>query len=1057
MKRYLLGIILLLNALSLTGGLPVNQAYTLRGTVLDLKSKEPLVGAVVRLEGSSDAAVADIEGKFVLTGVPSLPVRLEATSVGFEKQVVTVEKEEEVIIYLIEQTNSLSEVVVIGYGEVKRQAVTGAISSVSGRDIAKVPVPDATTALAGRAAGVQVSTAEGSPGANISIKIRGGGSITQSNEPLYVIDGFPQTEGMRFLDPTDIESIEILKDASSTAIYGARGANGVVLVTTKKGKNARTTVSYDMYYGAKKINRTIPVLNPYQYVLLDYERSMGEQAEIDRFTQRYGTFDQLRSNFGNRAGINWQDEVFGGTANTQYHKIAVSGGNKDTRFNFFYSRNKDEGIMVNSGSKKNIAKLSFDHTAGEKLSASASINYTEQEIYGVGSSEGNNRFNKLQNILWYRPTIGISGNDQDLVESDMDPALVDDSGNVLQNPRTNAIAEERKTYLKTLYLNASLSYKVTKFLTYRGLVGLRTDANRADLFNGSRTVNARRTGGPNGSVTNTELYNWSYSNTLTFDYQSDLHSLEIMAGQEEWYRKEKMVRASTSMFPNDDIGLNDLSQGTVPGIPQSRVEDERLLSFFGRVNYGYANKYLFTASLRADGSSKFGSANKFGYFPSVSAAWRLIEEDFLKGSRLFSDFKLRASYGKTGNNRIGNYLSLALLQAGYYPVNDVPSISVGSYVLPNPNLKWETTGATNIGLDVGILNQRIQLTAEYYNNRTDDLLLATEVPYSSGYATVQMNIGSTRNKGLEFTVNAQTLKRKDFSWETNFNIAFNRNKVLSLNSGQELFYAESGFSEFSQTDYIIRVGQPVGQMYGYVSDGLYTVDDFNYNPANQTYTLKDNIAYNPNVRPQPGYLKLADLDGDGLVNPSDRTVIGNANPKHIGGITNTFTYKNLDLSVFLNWSYGNQVFNANRLYNSQTYLQYRNSFAEIADRWMTINEQGALVTDPAQLAAMNEGKTVPSWQNGADLRFYDKMVENGSFLRLNNITLGYALPKPLLARVKINGLRFYGSVYNLHNFTSYSGYDPEVSTRNSSGITPGVDFGAYPRSRYVVIGANVSF
>lgn len=1046
-------IILLITAVCWIAGLRA-QTLTVSGTVKD-ESGEPLLGVSVTEKGTGTGVTTDDGGKYRLTVRSSST--LVFTYMGYKHTEEAVNGRTTIHVTLSPEAQSMDEVVVVGYGSVKRRDLTGSVASVGGDAIGQVPVPDITTALAGRASGVQVSTTEGAPGAGISIKIRGGGSITQSNEPLYVVDGFPQTDGLAFLDPMDIESIDILKDASATAIYGARGANGVVLVTTKKGKSGRTQVSYDMYYGAKTITNTIPMLSPYEYVLLEYEKSLDTPDELQRFTNRYGAFNELSSLYANRPGINWQDQLFGGTANTQYHKIAFQGGNAGTRFSLFYSRNNDDGIMVNSGATKNVAKLSLDHKANDRLTVSGSVNYTDQRIHGVGTSEGENRFNKLQNILQYRPTIGRAGNDDDLVQSDEDPALLDNQGNVLQNPLVNAIAETRIRNLKTLYMNASLDYRLLKNVSYKGIVGLRNTQTNAQLFNGSRSVNAKRTGGPNGSIGNTTGVDWNYSNTLTYDNDFSDHKLNVLVGQEQIYSKRDFVEASSRLFPNDDIGLNDLSLGALPGVPASFVEDEQMLSFFGRANYSFLDRYLLTASLRADGSSKFGSGNKFGYFPSAAFAWRAIEEDFVKQANLFSDLKLRLSYGQSGNNRISNYLSLALLESGYYPLNKVPVVSVGSRTLPNPNLKWEMTESVNIGLDLGFFNQRLQLTADLYNNRTKDLLLAAEVPYISGYSTVQMNVGSTRNRGLELSLNTINIVRSGFEWRTNLNITFNKNSVLELNDGQQFFYTSASYGALNESDYIVQVGDAVGKMLGYRSEGLYQVSDFDYNATTGAYTLKEGIPYDPNRAPQPGFLRLADLNNDGFITAEDRTVIGDANPQHFGGITNTFSYKGFDLSIFLNWVYGNNIYNANKLVNSQTHLSYNNTYQFTANRWITIDGNGNRVTAPDALQTLNAGKDVPVYSNAGDLRVYDTMIEDGSFLRINNISFGYNMPRQWLSAIKVNSLRLHATFYNLHTFTSYTGYDPEVSSRNSSGITPGVDFGAYPRSRSVVIGANVSF
>ncbi|TZF86100.1 TonB-dependent receptor (plasmid) [Pedobacter sp. BS3] len=1053
---------LLLMLIPGTGALYAQQVRV-NGKVTDA-SGEPLIGVGVMEKGTTHGVSSDQNGNYALS-VSSPNATLVFSYIGYQKSEVKVNSHSTINVTMKLEMKSMEEVVVVGYGTVKRKDLTGAVSSVKGEDLDKVPVQNVASALAGRLAGVQVNTTEGAPGADISITIRGGGSITQSNEPLYVIDGIPQTDGLSFLDPTDIESIDVLKDAAATAIYGARGANGVVLVTTKQAKAGKTAVTYDMYYGSKKVNNMLPVLDPYQYTVLQYERSLGDATKLASFTSNYGTFDQLESLYGNRAGVNWQDEVFGRSANSQYHKIGISGGDKATRFGFFYSYNNDQGTMINSGARKNVAKLTLNHTASKKLKASASVNYSQQNTFGIGSSEGNTYFNQLQNIITYRPTYGIKGSDDDLVNMDEDPILDEVSGNTLQNPLVNAESQTREVINKTLYLNGTLDYQIINHLTYRGLVGVRSYTARTNMFYDNRSVTAKRNGGPQGSINDLTRSSWNYSNTLTYsNLFNKVHKLDVLVGQEQSYLKSNYIRTTATAFPGSTLGLDNLSEAAT-FVAASGTEDEKIISFFSRVNYAYKDKYLLAASIRADGSSKFGSGNKFGYFPAVSAAWRIMQEDFMKNVKVLSDLKLRLSVGTSGNNRIDNYSSLALLTTGNYPLNNTNNVTVGANTLPNPALKWEQTRSTNIGLDVGVLNQRIQLTVDAYKNVTKDLLLNAEVPNLTGYTTMLINAGSTSNKGLEFTLSSINIRNKDFRWTSNFNIAFNRNKVLALTSGNSFMYASSNWGVLTESDYIIRVGQPLGQMFGYQSNGLYQVDDFTYDPATKYYYLKPGIAKDPNnivnattQSPGPGYLKLVDRTGEGSITADDRTVIGNANPKFTGGLTNTLSYKNFDLSVFLNWSYGNDVYNANKLYASQTNLDYRNTYSYVANRWISIDATGQRVTDPATLAALNGGKTVPVYNGaGTSLKFYDQMVEDGSFLRINNISLGYTIPKKVLSKIHAGNLRVYVTGYNLYTFTKYSGYDPEVSTRNSTRLTPGVDFGAYPRSRSFVAGANLSF
>jgi TonB-linked SusC/RagA family outer membrane protein len=1023
---------------------------------------EPIGGVTIQEKGGKKTTTTDQQGNY------SISVPQDATLVysytGHLSREEKVKQRASINVSLTVINKDMEEVVVVGYGTSKRKELTGSIGSVSGKELSKIPVQNVAQALQGRIAGVNVTQGDGTPGSQPKITIRGGGSITQSNDPLYVVDGVPQTDGLAFLDPTDVESMEVLKDASATAIYGARGANGVVMVTTRRAKAGKLSLNYDMYYGIKDITKTIPMLNPYQYTLLEYERSMGDSSQLANFTTRYGNFNELSGLYANSPGINWQDELFGGTANSQYHKISVGGGSNDTRFNLFYSHNNDEGIMMTSGAKKDVAKLTLNHNASNKIKLGSIINYSEQQVFGVGTQEGNNKFNQLQNILQYRPTSGKQGSDDDLLSSDEDPALAGNSGNVLQNPVVNAESQQRSTYTKTLNASLSVDIQLARNLNYRGVAGVNRADIKGNIFNDSRSMTAKRNGGPGGSISETDRKGWNYSNVLNYSRMfAGGHKMDLLLGQEQVYSGSEYFSVSSARFPATNLGLNDISQGTLPGIPQSNAQDERLMSFFARANFVLADRYIFSGSFRRDGSSKFGINNKWGNFPAAGFAWRVINEKFMKNVPAISDLKLRYSFGTSGNNRIDNYASLALLKSGNYPLNNGNAISVSPATLANPNLKWEKTISQNIGMDLGLFQQRITLTAEVYYNKTKDLLLNAAVPASSGFSTMLINVGSTTNKGLELTLNTVNVKNKNFEWNTNFNIAFNKNKVTALTNGETRRYMQSwgagtGTGTLSDADYLLQVGDQVGLMYGYKSAGLYQVSDFDYNSSTNVYTLKPNIAYDPNLVPQPGYMKGVDQTGDGKITPDDRVVIGRANPKFIGGLNNTFRSHGFDLSIFINWSYGNEVYNANKLYNSITATIYPNAMSYIANRWTTIDNNGQRVTDPKQLEAMNAGKTVPSYIGGGTaLRFYDLYVEDGSFLRINNISLGYTLPTKWISKAKMSNARVYLTGYNLYVFTNYSGYDPEVSVANSSRLTPGVDFGAFPRSRSFVAGLNVSF
>ena len=1048
MKRTLFLFMLLITSIVTYG-----QNITVSGLVTD-GQKLPLPGATVYEKGTKNSTVTSIDGDYQIKVKPD--AILVFTFMGTKTTEIPVKNRTTINTKLIDDTNNLDEVVVVGYGTKSRKNITGAISSVKGEEIAKMPVQNVAQALQGRVAGMQVTMSDGTPGSEPTLRIRGGTSITQSNEPLYVVDGVAQTGGLGFLDPTDIESVDVLKDASSTSIYGAQGANGVVLVTTKKTKSGKLTIGYDTYGGIKTIAKKLDVMNPYQYTQLMYEGATDD-VRLQKFIKNYGTWDELASLYQNRPGINWQDEIFGNAVQSQYHKISLSAGGNETRFNSFYSVNNDQGIMLGSESVKHIAKLAVTHNVTDKFSVNAIVNYSNQKITGLDTGEGGNaRLSMLQTLLQYRPTIGKNGVDEDLKTLTVDPLDNQDSP-IFQSPSITIDSQKREAITRSINMSLQLQYNITPKLVYRGLISYTDNNNNSKYFNDARGIQAIRSGGANGGVTNNISTRLNYNNVLTYsNIFSKNHKFDVTAGQEYIYNYAEGITATASAFPDVNLGWDKLQLGTIAGIPTTFAEDDKMLSFFAKTSYSFKNKYLFAASIRADGSSKFGSDNRWGYFPSVSAAYRIIEEDFMRNVPVFSDLKFRVSYGEAGNNRIANYAALGIFNSGSYPINNQTNITAYQNNIPNPLLKWEATKSTNIGLDLGFFKQRISLTTELYENRSKDLLYNTRVPASSGFKKQFQNIGATSNRGLEFTLNTINIKKADFNWSTNFNIAFNKTKVLALSEGENSLITNS---YTTSNDYILEVGRPVGVMYGYVRDGLYQVSDFDYNATNSTYTLKSGVV-SDNVVVQPGFIKFKDISGpngkpDGVINDLDRTAIGDSNPKYTGGLNNTFSYKGLDLSIFLDFSVGNDIYNANVLNNSRLNQENLNTFAIYADRWTTINASGQRVTDPAELAALNVGKTNPAFNGNATGRLYSDIIEDGSFLRINNISLGYTLPKKWLSNTKISNLRIYFTANNVYVFTKYSGYDPEVSVINSA-ITRGVDFSAYPRSKSFLTGLNIS-
>ncbi len=1043
------------------------QNVTVTGKVTDPDGLEVISGGVTIKGKPGSGTVTDAQGNYSIT-VNAKDV-LVFSCLGMKTEEVSVSGRTRIDVQMLSDENWLNEGVAIGYATVKRKDLTGSVTSIGSKELSKVPVSDITQALGGRMAGVQVSQNEGEPGASISIRVRGGISITQSNEPLYVIDGFPSEDGLNTLDPSDIETIDVLKDASATAIYGARGANGVVVVTTKSGKNnSKAAVTFDSYVGVRKLARKLSVLDPYEYALLDYERSLyreqvlGNANETTSFANNYGTFEDIDKNYSGRAGIDWQEETLGRTAVTQNYRVGVSGGSDRTSYAMSYSYFDEEGAMVYSGTRKHNFSASLKTDVNKWLTVNGRVNYDNLYVYGMGtsgdgSSGTGDRFNKLQHILQYRPTKGIKGDDSELLDAE-DELIQNEDGNVMQNPLLSAAEETKNRDYRTLSANGGILVKLpVKGLTFRSTVGMRYQNRRTEIFYGDQSVMAKRSS-INGNIQYNESNSFSTSNVLTYSWKGHGHDITLMGGQEYVSKWTRYFKGAADNFPNDEIGLADMSLGLPSLVESGENYDDKLLSFFTRANWSFRDKYIVSASLRADGSSKFGKNNKWGWFPAVSAAWRMIDEPWVQDLGVFSDLKLRAGYGLAGNNRIGSYQSLALMSSVTYPDGNSTQSGYVSRQVPNDNLKWEANKTFNVGLDMGFLNQRITVSPEFYINRSSNLLLNAKIPNSSGYTSMMINAGSTENKGLDLTINTVNVSTRDFSWTSALTLSHNVNKVRELTGEEEQFW-EANFG-YNQNTHRIAVGEALGQFWGYVTDGLYQVDDFNWDGSK--YTLKEGVPARTDVSAQPGFWKFKNIDGseDGKVTTDDRTVIGNASPDVYGGFNNVFTYKNLDLSVFFTYSFGNDVLNATKLTNTKACKKNRNvlSVADMSHRWTLMDENGVLISDPAVLASVNAGKTFPSVADAVEGNYniHSWAVEDGSFIKLSNVTLGYTFPHSIAGKIGLSKLRVYVTGSNLFTFTKYSGYDPEVSTMSSS-LCPGVDFGGYPRSRSFVFGVNVGF
>jgi TonB-linked SusC/RagA family outer membrane protein len=1055
-----------------------SQSRQITGRVVSDSARQALPGVNVTLKGTSTTTATNSEGRYTIT-VPNNNAVLVFSSVGYTAREVNVGAQTSIEVTLTSSAADL-DVVVIGYTTVRRKDLTGSVSSTNARELRDIPLNTAAEALTGRLAGVQVTTTEGRPGAEVLIRVRGGGSVNFDNSPLYIVDGIQMENALSILSPQEIQSIDVLKDAASTAIYGARGANGVVVITTKGGRNQKTQVTYNGYAGNRRIANTLDVMNPYDFILYQYQiyNLNTSQQDRDAFVNRYGRYEDLEI-YKNMPMEDWQDQLFGRDAFSQSHNVSLTGGSGGTTFNLTLNHATEEGIMLNSGFERTMASFKFDHRVSNRFRVGFSTRYGRQRVDGVGTSNsGTQSSNRLRNAVRFRPFVA-PGQEDDI--DVFDPTFTNLTN--LTSPVLLANQELRFDYRNDIYLNGYASYELVKGLTFKSTAGLTNTDRRTNAFNGPVTSIARQNADlPVVQMGEGESFSLTNSNTLNYKTTlANRHTIDALIGQEIYELRSRNANTTVKWLPADispEQAFAGIQKATPPigliqDAPTTSQGEQRLFSLFTSVNYAYDRKYRATVTVRRDGSSLFSPENRYGIFPAVALAWEVSQEDFMSNVNFIRDVKLRLSYGASGNNRIGADLWKTMYQAssteGYaFGEAVVPGFFPAS--LSNSNLKWETTISRNVGLDFALFNRRLNASLDVYQNNVVDLLLNQQVPPTSGWSQQLKNAGKTQNRGIELQLNGDIVRGKNFNWNASFNISHNENKIISLGldaqgQPQKDYLEASGWITSTYQDFLVQVGGPIGQFYGYVSDGFYTVDDFDYNATTMTYTLKAGIPNTKDVAlgnrdPRPGDIRLKKLTNDNnmMITPADRTILGSAQPKFTGGLNQQFRYKNFDASVFLNFSVGNKVYNANKIEFSTQYLYRDNNMLEfMKDRWKWYDDNGTLVTDPESLRKLNANAKY--WTPPMGQYFLHSFaIEDGSFLRVNNLTIGYTLPDGIVKRTRaISQFRVYATVNNLVTITGYSGYDPEANTRRNNPLTPGVDYAAYPRSRLFLAGVNVTF
>ena len=1052
------------------------------GRVTDL-SGYAVPGVSIVVKGTTIGTISDANGNYSLLDIPDKAV-LQFSFIGMKSQEIQVGESSMINIKLEEQSIGIDEVVAVGYGTMRKSDLTGSVVSVHADQISQTLSTTVEQSLSGRASGVQVTQSEGAPGAGVKIRIRGNTSINAGNEPLYVIDGFPVESGgnsvtagggisttsiLATMNPNDIESIEVLKDASATAIYGSRGANGVILITTKSGANDRQNISFSAFTGVSRLTKKLEVLKGNDYInyfneaavgtltgnaMLDYAiRDENKKPILDYLTYnndsiwKFGSADKFLEH-------DWQDEIFR-TAVVNEYNLSFSGGNKKMNYLASVGYFNQEGIVVGSNYERYTANLKLTNNFSDKLQMGFNL-YTGYSINdGILSATYDSKTSSgvINNTILFRPVYGYDIEGNQVTNLDTDSQTFE-----LTNPVQLAKEQQNLSTAYNLRANYNLNFEILPGLEFNIKIGANMNTNKVKSWYPGHFGLGKAVGGGVAFLNSGNTIGWLNDNLLSYVKNIGEHRINTMVGFSQQSEDWEGFSISKSKFQIQSINVDNIGSGTEFQSSGSGSGANRwtLRSWLGRFNYTFKDKYLFTLTGRADGSSRFPAGSKWAFFPSGAFAWRLGEEPFIKSINLINDLKLHASYGLSGNQAIPSYASLDTYGFYNYAFSNVLTTGLAAERLENNGLSWETTKQVDLGVDLTMLKDRISLNAVYYNKLTENLLMEANVPYTSGFERAWKNTGSIVNHGMEFTINSTNIQTKEFTWHSNFNISFNKNKVKALNNENGLDYILiEGPTSAIHPSHIIKVGEEVGSIYGLIWDGINQLSEYTFDASKTHAELLNTRGYIPKegyvtysgIIQDPGTMKFRDIAGafdengnpipDGDINNDDRTIIGNANPKHYGGFSNDFTYKNFDLSVLMNWSYGNDILNENMALAIQMNNPYTNQYVRALDRWTPENPTN-------ELFGINQG-------NGECSTFY---IEDGSFLRLSNVTLGYNLPKVLMKKWNISNTRIYVSGDNLHVWTKYSGYDPEVSV-GGDAMAPGIDFSAYPRSRTFRLGIKI--
>lgn len=1009
---------------------------TLQGTVLD-EVGNVVTGVMVSIPGTTTGTMTDINGKYMLSGIPEGSTSLQFAFMGYETLLmndvkISAGRSTLMDVVLKETTTLLNEVVVVGYGTQQKRDITGSVTTIQGSKLRDIPASSVTAALAGMVPGVQVSQTTGAPGAAPSIKIRGTGSITAGNDPLYVIDGFPyENDALLYFNTNDIESVSILKDASATSIYGSRGANGVIIVTTKKGQAGAPKISLDTYLGIQNVTKKVDVLSPEEFVefALDAVNNSWEylgNSASDPMESR-PPFYQVPAYYLNPDSwvrTDWQDEIFR-TALVQNYSLSISGGTESLRYKVSANYYDKDGTIKKSNLKRYTVgtNIAMDLTGKWKLSVGLNAAKTKNTIVNDEGQWGGGIIGTA---------IGLPGFFGAVNEDGSYPSFegMGYSVSAVPNPMIFINENDDHSDVARIMGNVAVEYNIIEGLNFKSLFGF--DNYNYDYSSFHKGYNGdvpslddyqRYTYDPEGSHSSVKSFNWLSENTLNYNVRLNQdHYVGVLLGITAQKYNAKNVSISANNFPDNMVPT--LNAGQIKSGSTSESEWS-LASYLARINYGFKDRYFASLSMRRDGSSRFGKDNRWGSFPAASAGWLVSEESFMKDINFINYLKIKASYGVTGNNVIPDYGSIGLLSYSYYPVGNSTSMGLVPTTMSNDDLGWETSKQVNAGIELGFFKSRIQLSAEVYQSINDNLLLNVPVPSILGVTTALHNIGKVRNRGMELNLITRNITG-DFNWTTDFNISFNRNIVLALGPEGDPIRSTS-----NQESHITMVGEPIGNFYGYAFEGVYnTMEEINARPHLST--------------DRPGDPIVKDVNDDGEITVDDRTILGNYQPDFMYGIQNTFSYKGFDLGVSLQGVAGAEIMNL-AMRQTLSMNGRTNQLGIARERWRSPEEPG-------------NGKL---YSANIDIRGVRRdpssaYIEDGSYLRVKNITLGYTFNTSFLKNIQISNARIYASAQNPFTFTKYSGYNPEVSTYHSP-VTPGVDYLNYPLDKSLVLGLNITF